>query len=139
MISICHEKAMSILRHTIYPNIKQVAHILLECPDANVRTAISDMVGHTILVALASTNTVIHDSDSKGSSESLGDPSDEEIVKQILQKLLVLFKKDKKDTTYKKLKGFFRMWNYIIKYNKEILLWLVKENRFVERVLRKIS
>lgn len=139
MVSVCHEKAMPILRQSIFPNIKQIAYILLECPDANVRTAISDMVGHLILVALSSTNLVIHDTDSKGSSESLEETSDEEIIKQILKKLLVLLKKDKKDTTYKKLKGFYRMWNYIVKNSSEILLWLIKENRFVERVLSKLS
>ena len=139
MVSVCHEKAMPILRESIYSNIKQVAHILLECPDANVRTAISDMVGHLILVALSSTDLVIHDTDSKGSSESLEDTSDEEVIKQILKKLLVLLKKDKKDTTYKKLKGFYRMWNYIAKNSSEILLWLIKENRFVERVLSKLT
>lgn len=129
---------MPILRDSIWPNIKQICHILLECPDANVRTAISDMVGHIILVAISSKRIVIHDSDSKGSSESLDENSDEEIIKQVLKKLLALFKKDKKDTTYKKLKGFFRMWQYLIKSSSEILLWLIKENRFIERVLRKL-
>lgn len=139
MVSICHEKAIHILRRSIWPNIKQIAHILLECPDSNVRTAISDMVGHTILVAIASGRIVIHDSDSKGSSESLGENSDEDLIKNILKKLLVLFKKDKKDTTYKKLKGFFRMWLYLVKNSSEILLWLVKENKFIERLISNHS
>lgn len=128
---------MPILRHTIYGNLKAIIHILTDCPDANVRTAISDMVGHMILVSIASTNTVIHEADASSSEESESEISDEDIIKHVLKKLLALFKKDKKDTTYKKLKGFYRMWAYVIKNSSEILLWLVKENRFIERILSK--
>lgn len=128
---------MPILRDVIWPNLKQIMHILLECPDANVRTAISDLVGHLILVAISSGKIIIHDTDSRGSSESISDTSDEDLIKQILKKMLALFKKDKKDTTYKKLKGFFRMWHYIVKNSTHLLLWLIKENRFIERILSR--
>ena len=130
---------MPILRETIFPNIKQITHILLECPDANVRTALSDVVGHMILVAISSTNIVIHDTDTQGSSESVTEYDDEDIIKYVLKKLFNLFKKDKKDMTYKKLKGFYRMWNYLVKNSPEILLWQVKENRFIERLLSKLG
>lgn len=139
LLSVCHEEAMPILRNMILPHIQSIVGVLVDCPEAPVRKSISDVIGHSILVALNSTGIEISESDSSESSEEIDDMTDEDVIKTTVLKLLQIFKREKKDTTYKKLKGFFRMWGYLAKGRDDLLLWLVKEHKFVEKLLSKIN
>ena len=129
---------MPVLRNMILPHIQSIVGVLLECPEAAVRKSISDVIGHTILVALNSTCTEITDCDASESSEEIEDMSDEDVIKSTVAKLFSIFKREKKDTTYKKLKGFFRMWGYLAKGRDDLLLWLIKEHKFIEKLLSRI-
>lgn len=133
---------MPILREMILPNIQTLVSILSECPEAPVRKAASDVIGHCILVALESTGTSITYSQrpvDHNNTDDLSDDVDENVVKTVLSKILVIFKKEKKDLSYKKLKGYFKMWSYIVKTRQDILLWLIKEHQFVETLLSTSS
>lgn len=53
MISVCPDKAMEIIRTRLIPNsCSQVMSIFSDCPEAVVRQALADIIGHTILVAV---------------------------------------------------------------------------------------
>lgn len=53
MISVCPEKAIEIIRTRLIPNgCSQVMNIFTDCPEAVVRHALADIIGHTILVAV---------------------------------------------------------------------------------------
>lgn len=108
--------------------------VLSDCPDMNVRGALSEVLCHLILVAISSAKIEIQDYDERIINENMKDPTDEEVIKYILKRLTTLFKVDKKDSHYKKLRGFFKIWDTLITSSIPIMEWLVKTNKFIDRI-----
>ena len=137
MISICPERAMPILKEKIHPSISNIFEILLECPDASVKKGISDVLCHLILVAI-NFEKIDFDDDVKDASQNQeSQPASNQnriCIKQILLFLQTIFKNDKKDTSYKKLKGFFKMWYTLGKSNTKLMLWLIRKCKLADKL-----
>ena len=136
MISICHDLAYHLLRETIIPALSSIIGALLECPEMTVRSALADILCHLIIVAINSRDIDISETERKGDhmewNENLGE---EDTIKFVIRKLLLILKTDKKDMTYKKLKGFFRIWLSLAKGSSGLCVWLLKKHKLIDRLL----
>lgn len=138
IISITPESAITLLRLRVLPNIHTVMSVLVECPDATVRSALSEVLTQLVLVSINSAKIYIRETDERPINDNLVDPTDEEVIKLILKRLFSVFRTDKKDSGYKKHRGLFKMWDVLVHSSNHVLMWLVKKNKVVERLFSMI-
>lgn len=139
IISVAHESALPLLRTKVIPNIITVMSVLSDCPDMNVRGALSEVLCHLLLVAVGSAKIEIQEYDERIINENLKDLTDEEVIKYVLKRLSTLFKVDKKDSHYKKLRGFFKIWDTLISSSMPIMEWLIRTNKFIDRAYSSLA
>lgn len=92
-----------------------------------------------MLVAVGSAKIEIQEYDERIINENLKDLTDEEVIKYVLKRLSTLFKVDKKDSHYKKLRGFFKIWDTLISSSMPIMEWLIRTNKFIDRAYSSLA
>jgi hypothetical protein len=137
MISVCHDKAFYLLKEKIAAFLPSILSALLESPELGIRSALSEIICHLIIVSINSEDIEITENETKGQTEYSEDMDEEDTIKYIIRKLLTVFKNDKKDLSYKKLKGFFRIWLSFCKSSTGLCVWLIKKQKLLERILCK--
>ena len=108
----------------------QISAILIDCPEAIIRHAMADVIGHWLLVIINHEGLKL--------ATAKGGSTNEILVHKVFNVLLRVMAKEKKDTTYKKLKGLFSMWKRLIESSPRIMNYLVIQNQFQSRVYSKL-
>jgi hypothetical protein len=121
IVSLIPERSAEILSNIILPSLASILHILMDCPDGMARKAVSDFLGHLLLVTIYKFKVEFTPEDITEDDEL----TVENIIKLILKKLSMVLAYEKKDMSYKKLKGFFNFWNVLCKSNQELMYWII--------------